>query len=87
MGSIVYGNLAEEQRDDFYLEQHLEGLYDPQLLELFLREDLSTFSAVIGHTVDVDVTSNTTRNRHVKSRQCQNGAGEAGSGFRTSGNG
>ena len=51
MGSIVYGNLAEEQRDDFYLEQHLEGLYDPQLLELLLREDLSTFSAVIGHAV------------------------------------
>ena len=53
-GMLVYANKNAEQRDEQFRERFLEGLSNPDLLEVLLREDNRTFRETVERAVDVE---------------------------------
>ena len=52
-GMLVYHNVDAEERDELFRERFLEGLYNPELLEVLLRENTRTFRETVDRAVDL----------------------------------
>ena len=61
-GMLVYANKNAEQRDEQFLERFIEGLSNPDLLEVLLREDNRTFRETVERAVDVEAILESIRN-------------------------
>ena len=59
---LVYANINAEQRDEQFRERFIEGLSNPDLLEVLLREDNRTFRKTVERVVDVEATADIIRN-------------------------
>ena len=62
-GMLVYANINAEQRDEQFRERFIEGLSNPDLLEVLLREDNRTFRETVETAVDVEDIAESTRNQ------------------------
>ena len=61
-GMLVYANINTEQRDEQFRERFIEGLSNPDQLEVLLREDNRTFREAVERAVDVDAIAKSIRN-------------------------
>ena len=61
-GTLVYENTNAEQRDEQFRERFIEGLSNPDLLEVLLREDNRTFRETVERAVDVEAIAESIRN-------------------------
>ena len=61
-GRLVYNNVDTEQRDELFRERFIEGLSNPDLLEVLLREDNRTFRETVERAVDVEAIAKFIRN-------------------------
>ena len=59
---MVYANTNAEQRDEQFRESFIEGLSNPDLLEVLLREDNRTFRETVERAVDVEAIAESIRN-------------------------
>ena len=59
---LVYANKNVEQRDEQFRERFIEGLSNPDLLEVLLREDNKTFRETVERAVDVEAVAESIRN-------------------------
>ena len=66
VGMQVFRNLEAEQRDEQFRERFIEGLSDPDLLEVLLREDTRSFTDTLNRAVDLGTISKSIRNRSTK---------------------
>ena len=66
VGTQVFANLNAEQRDEQFRERFIEGLFDPELLEVLLREDSRSFTDTINRAVDLETITRSIRNRSTK---------------------
>ena len=64
MGEIANTNVEHNVRDDMNREQFIDGLYDPEIQELLLREDPETFNDAITRAQNLDAINRTSRTRH-----------------------
>ena len=61
-GMLVYANKNAEQRDELFRERFIDGLSNPDLLEILLREDNRTFTETVERAVDVEAIAESIRN-------------------------
>ena len=61
-GMLVYANKYAEQRDEQFRERFIEGLSNPDLLDVLLREDNRTFRETVERAVDVEAIAESIRN-------------------------
>ena len=65
-GMLVYANVDAEQRDEQFRERFIEGLSNPDLLEVLLREDNRTFRETLGRAVALENIAESLRSRPSK---------------------
>ena len=61
-GMLVYAKKNAEQRDEQFRERFIEGLSNPDLLEVLLREDNRTFRETVEKADDVKAIAESIRN-------------------------
>ena len=61
-GMLVYENTNAEQRDEQFRDRFIEGLSNPDLLEVLLREDNRIFRETVERAVDVEAIAESIRN-------------------------
>ena len=81
-GRLVYANKNAEQRDEQFRERFIEGLSNPDLLEVLLREDNNnrTFRETVERAVDSDAITESIRSRPNKRVDALRVTQEAGTG-------
>ena len=62
-GMLVYANVDAEQRDELFRERFVEGLSNPELLEVLLREDNRTFRETVDRAVALENIAESLRSR------------------------
>ena len=62
-GTLVYANMDADQRDEQFRERFIEGLADPDLLEVLLRENTETFTETVNIAIDLETISKSIRKR------------------------
>ena len=62
-GMLVYANKNAEQRDEQFRERFIEGLSNPDLLEVLLRENTRTFRETVDRAVDLQSIATSARTR------------------------
>ena len=65
-GMLVYANVVAEQRDEQLRERFIEGLSNPDLLEVLLREDNRTFRETVDRAVASENIAESLRSRPSK---------------------
>ena len=61
-GILVCANINAEQRDEQFRERFIEGLSNPDLLEVLLRKINTTFREAIERAIDVEAIAESIRN-------------------------
>ena len=62
-GTLVYANMDADQRDEHFTERFIEGLADPDLLKVLLRENTGTFTETVNRAIDLETISKSIRKR------------------------
>ena len=62
-GTLVYANMDADQRDEQFRERFIEGLADPDILEVLLRENTETFTETVNRAIDLETISKSIRKR------------------------
>ena len=62
-GMLVYANVDAEQRDELFRERFVEGLSNPELLEVLLREDNRTIRETVDRAVALENIAESLRSR------------------------
>ena len=78
VGMQVFRTLEAEQWDEQFRERFIEGLSDPNLLEVMLREDTTSFTDTINRAVDLESVSKSIRNRSTKRVAARCSRGDSG---------
>ena len=79
-GRLVFANKNAEQRDEQFRERFIEGLSNPDLLEVLLREDNRTFRETVERAVDLEAITESIRSRPNKRVDALRVTQEAGTG-------
>ena len=68
---LVYANKKAEQRDEQFREGFIEGLSNPDLLEVLLREDNRTFRETVERAVDVEAIAERKNIRNLPNKRVE----------------
>ena len=64
LGDVANGNVAAQARDDMNREQFIDGLFDIDLQDLLLREDLGSLAQAVARAQALDLVNKTSRARN-----------------------
>ena len=63
MGDVAKANKGVQTRDELNDQQFISGLYDAELHELLLREELESFTRTVARAQFLELANKTTRAR------------------------
>ena len=66
LGDVANANIRARARDDMNCEQFIEGLFDVELQEQLLREDLRSLAQVVARAQALELVNKTSRARNRK---------------------
>ena len=64
LGDVANGNVGAQARDDMNREQFIDGLFDVDLQDLLLREDLGSLAQAVARAQALDLVNKTSRARN-----------------------